>query len=576
MISMKTTKAAWTVGTYLAQRLREIGCEHLFTVPGDYVTPFLDLIVSGDIIKVIPTPNEQIASYAADGYARVRGVGAVAVTYGVGAFSVVNAVAGSFVERLPVVVVNGGPSTTLRPISRDRDILLHHATGNLAADRDVFQNVTAGAFVIADADKAPGIIDTALETALSRSRPVYVEVYKDLWDSACSAPTAKLRRRELFCDEGALKEAVADACERLGNAKSPVVWADVLIARFGLSDIFETFLTATQFPYTTSLLGKSLISEANPLFVGTYDGPSSLAYTRDVVEGSDCILGLGLIVTDDYLDAVKAAYGRMILAGDESVRVGFHIYRDVPLSRFLPALIEQIGRFTPRDRSLSALPSRGEQPHKPVPGDSSLTFELMFSCISERLQPSIILVPDESDSMYVSGTLTIPSAAAYFSQAAWGSIGYATPGAMGIAMATKDKAVYAFAGDGGFQQVAQTLATIATHELPVVVFLCDNGLYGIEQALVDINYFDGKSEARPYNVLDRWDYCGLATALGCRGRDVATVSELLAALDALKENVEPTLVRVRLGPKDLPWQVRALATPSPMSLSTRLFALTMA
>lgn len=569
---MSTVRNPWTVATYLARRLREIGCEHLFTVPGDYVTPFLDLIIANDLIEVIPTPNEQIATYAADGYARVRGVGAVAVTYGVGAFSLINAAAGAYVERVPVIIINGSPSTAARVTSRDRDILLHHATGNLAADRDVFRNVAAGTFVVDKAIRAPALIDEGLETAISESRPIYIEVYKDLWNANCDALTGTLKRRNPHCDEGALSEAVADAKERLTKARAPIVWGDVLLARYGLTAAFEQLLEKAQLPYTTSLLGKTLISESNPLFVGTYDGPSSLAYTREMVETSDCILGLGLIVTDDYLDAVEASYSRMILAGDDSVRIGFHTYRDVPLSRFLPTLGAQIEALGPGDRKIPTNPGLGANLPN-VPNDAPLTFELLFACISEKLRPSNIIVPDESDSMYVSGTMTVPSEASYFSQAAWGSIGYATAGAMGIAAATSGKVVYAFAGDGGFQQIAPTLSTIAAQGLPLVVFLCDNGLYGIEQALVDIGYFDGKSPARTYNVLDRWDYCALATALGCRSCDVRTVSELLAFLDELRGDVSPTLVRVHLQPTDLPWQVRALATPSLTQLSSRLFAL---
>lgn len=561
----------WTVATYLARRLRSLGLRHLFTVPGDYVTPFLDAVGADGSLAIIPTPNEQIASYAADGYARVGGIGAVAVTYGVGAFSVVNAIAGSFVERLPVVVINGSPSTSARATSRDRDILLHHATGNLAADRNIFRSITAGAFVVGDAQTAPGLIDEALQTAISLSRPVYIEVYKDLWDARCTAPSGDLQRREPYCDEGALTEAVADVRVRLESAQYPIVWADVLVARFGLTGVFERFLHKTQLPYTTSLLGKTLISEMNPLYVGTYDGPSSLAYTRQLVEGSDCILGLGLIVTDDYLDAVEASYDRMILAGDTSVRVGFHTYRDVPLRRFLPALFDQVSACN--GRKLPHPPALDTRSSKVVPADTQLTFELLFECIADSADPSTIVVPDESDSMYVSGTMTVPAAYGYFSQAAWGSIGYATPGAMGIAVAC-GKVVYAFAGDGGFQQIAQTLAVIATHNLPVIVFLCDNGLFGIEQALVDLGYFDGKDLARPYNILDRWDYCALARALGCESREVRTVGELRTVLGELR-NAKATLIRVRLEPRDLPWQIRALAAPSPMPPTARLFALSM-
>ena len=113
-------KQPMNVSLYIAQRLRELGIDKLFAVPGDYVTPFMDQVLAANAIDMIPMPNEQIAAYAADGYARSRGIGAFAVTYGVGSFSAVNAVAGSYVEHLPVIVINGSPSTAQRQTADPR------------------------------------------------------------------------------------------------------------------------------------------------------------------------------------------------------------------------------------------------------------------------------------------------------------------------------------------------------------------------------------------------------------------------------------------------------------------------
>src|SRR6266540_1358153 len=102
---------AMTVAKYLLARLQQARLEHLFAVPGDYASPFLQALDATPGIERIPTMNELGSGYAADGYARCRGIGAACVQYGVGSFSLLNCTAGSFVERAPVAVISASPST---------------------------------------------------------------------------------------------------------------------------------------------------------------------------------------------------------------------------------------------------------------------------------------------------------------------------------------------------------------------------------------------------------------------------------------------------------------------------------
>ena len=524
------------------------------------MTSVLDAIDATKALQVVPTPNEQIAGYAADGYARLRGIAAFAVTFGVGAFSAVNAVAGSYVEHLPVVVINGSPSLKDRRQAHLQGVLFHHSTGSFGADRAVYANRPTETVVVESAAGAPALIDRALIAAISRSRPVYIEVLKDLWSAGCTRPAGTLKPYDFFCDEQALAEAVEEAAERLRRAKAPVIWADVLVARYRLTEELAALVHDAGLPFATSLLGKSLLSEDTPGFVGTYDGPSAAPETRRAVEGADCILGLGVIVTDDYLGIVSTSFSRMILAGSNSVRIAYHTYENVPLERFLPALRERIARggalaqLRAKERALAVQCDAGEP----------ITFEgFFFDRMQRFVDEKMILVPDESNSMYVAGSLHVAAQNGFCSQAAWGSIGYATGGALGIGCAAPDKRVLVFAGDGGFQQIAQALAPMARLAQPAIVFLMNNDLYGIEQALVNLAYFDGEGDALPYNVLDQWDYVALARAFGCEAAEVRTFGELDALLEKLRTTRATTFVRVVMPSRDLPWQIRALAAPPP-------------
>ena len=116
-----TTNQPCTIARYLLQRLHEAGIEHMFGVPGDYVLDFLDVVLASPV-RWIGTCNELDAGYAADGYARMKGAGVVTVTYGVGALSMLNAVAGAFAERIPLIVISGAPPRR----RRETGALVHH------------------------------------------------------------------------------------------------------------------------------------------------------------------------------------------------------------------------------------------------------------------------------------------------------------------------------------------------------------------------------------------------------------------------------------------------------------------
>src|ERR1044071_898921 len=185
-----------TVASYLITRLQQAGLEHLFAVPGDYAGPFLEALDVTPAITRIPTINELGAGYAADGYARYRGIGAACVQYGVGTFSLLNCVAGSFVERVPVAIISASPKTSDRQLERQKGILFHHSTGNLQADKNVFQQVTVAAEILSDAMEAPAQIDRAISAMLTHRRPIYLEGLNDIWDQPCSLQVGWLKPLE--------------------------------------------------------------------------------------------------------------------------------------------------------------------------------------------------------------------------------------------------------------------------------------------------------------------------------------------------------------------------------------------
>ena len=206
---------ATTVAAYLIARLQQAGLEHVFAVPGDYASPFLQVLDATPGIERVPNMNELGSGYAADGYARYRGIGAACVQYGVGTFSLLNCAAGSFVERVPVAVISASPSAQDRHLERSEAILFHHSTGELRADQIVFENVTVASEIVHSAVEAPAQIDRAITAMLTHRRPVYIEVLNNVWSQACAAPQGTLAPLVTPSDPAALEAALDAAWARL-------------------------------------------------------------------------------------------------------------------------------------------------------------------------------------------------------------------------------------------------------------------------------------------------------------------------------------------------------------------------
>ena len=555
---------AITVSDYLITRLRQCGLEHVFAVPGDYASPFLEALdkkTSG--ITRIPNINELGCGYAADGYARYKGIGAACVQYGVGTFSLLNCAAGSFVERVPVVIISASPKTSDRLLEENEGILFHHSTGDLLANQLVFENVTVASEIIYTAADAPAQIDGAIAAMLTHQRPIYIEVLHDVLSAPCPAPQGSITPIELLSDSASLNAAIEAVWELIQSAKLPVFWLGVEIQRFGLQDLMQQIVDASGIYFTTTSVGKTVLDESQNQFIGTYAGSASPSITRKVVDNSDCILALGAIITDDYLNIMKSSFGKMTLVTDEETRVGYTYYHQIVLKDFLEQLLEKFKskkRF-PRKYALSK--AEKETPPVTKPQDA-LSYNIFYEELSgflkkENLLGDISLILGESTSLYVFGNLFGMPRDSFVAQAVWGSLGHETGCALGISLAS-GKRPFVVAGDGGFRMVCQELSSLAYHKCNAVIFVVSNESYTIEQAFVNLNAFKPKGKFAPFDVLPSWDYLALAQAFGAKGFRAAKVEELRAVMAEVKDIKDaPALVEIVIPQKDLPLQLKRLA-----------------
>jgi len=213
---MKNEPSWCSVGEYLGRRLEQAGIRHYFTVPGDFNLVLLDQLLKNPRLQLIGCCNELNAGYAAEGYARSNGIGAFLVTYSVGGLSALNAVACAYAEDLPVVAVGGGINSD----SEAEGWLIHHALGEVRDDyqRQIYAQVTAGAFAVRHQDEAPAVIDLAIATALRCRKPVYLEIACNLASLSVPAPAPRGFSAGRPSDPASLAAAVEHAADLLARA----------------------------------------------------------------------------------------------------------------------------------------------------------------------------------------------------------------------------------------------------------------------------------------------------------------------------------------------------------------------
>jgi indolepyruvate decarboxylase len=566
-------KQPFTVADYLLTRLKQLNVTEVFQIPGDYVKHFTQALEYFDGVNAIGAVNELDAAYAADVYGRTRGLGAVSLQYGVSTFSALNAIAGAYVERSPVVVISAAPGADARQITKMYNVLFHHSTGNLDCDREVYEHVTVAAETLSTSVGAPEKIDNLLVAAITHKRPVYIACYKEVWGEPCPKPPNKaLRPLAIKSESLALENAVEQAWSQIIAAKNPMIFAGIEVLRYGLSGLLQQLIDASGFLYTTTSLGKTVLDEKGNKFIGTYSDAASIDNVRNLVQQADCFLTLGTIITDDYLWFIENKYADMVLSTTEETRVGYFTYQGVTMKDFMEALLARFKKTKGYPLSTVAPP----QPTYPEPWASNsdpkyndqpdiLTYNRFFQhsmkfLEDNRLLDEIVMILGVSSSLYVATNAYGMSQNSFIGSAAWQCIGFETGAASGAQLGSGKRA-WTIAGDGGFMMVCQSLSTLARNNLNAVIFVISNGVYAIEQVYVDISSFEPGPQHKfdAFDILPKWDYMALAQAFGAKGYRAQTVSELKSVLKELKKTTkQPSLVEIVIPEKDLPGQMRRL------------------
>ena len=496
-----------TIGDFLIEALLARGVGHLCGVPGDSTLAFLAQIEqhradarSGRRLQFVNFCDEQGAGFAADAYARVNGLGALCVTWGVGGLKVANPVGGAYAESSPVVVISGAlPST-----ARRGDGLLHHKIRSFETQARVFAELTEATAVLDDPRTAATTIDELIDVALRTRRPVYLEVPADFFALPTAPPEQKPAPTAEPGDPGALQAAVDEALALILNPRTttPIVLAGVEVHRLGLQQELRALIDQTHLPIVANMLGKSVIDERHPGYLGVYWGRLSRDDVREAVENSDCVLQLGVWWTDIERGFAPPALApeRSIQAERDRVKIGHAVYENVHLGDFLRELKQRFPWSRPAPES-QPLPGWQSDPRRPI------TVTRLYEALNAFLTEDTVVVADVGDCLFAARDLYTHQSTEFLSPAYYASMGFAVPGSIGAQLAHRaagrERRPLVLVGDGAFQMTGFELATALRFDCDPIVVLLDNDGYSTERHLTD----------GPFNDILRWDYGRLGEIL---------------------------------------------------------------
>lgn len=529
-----------TVIDYVLGRLHDLGITEIFGVPGDFAFPIEDAIIANPDIDWVGCCNELNAAYAADGYARIRGVGAVSTTYGVGELGAISAVAGSYAEHLPVFHLTGMPNLATQA---DR-ALVHHTLGN--GEFGLFRSMAefvVGATAIITPDNVVAETERLIAEALYNHRPVYLAFPADVVNKPVLASSPPI---PLPASDPAELAAATDAVARMLNAASHAcVLPGLLLDRLRLDDVATRFIEAAALPFATMFADKSVLDEDHPNYIGMYDGRLMEEAVREFVESCQAVVTVGTMQTDFNTGAFTAHLdpARTIDIGLHRTSVGGTFYQNVEMADILQELAAR------------AWPSRAPAGLRPTSlgpvvgsGADPITADALYPRWAEFLREDDIVIAETGTCSMGLAFDRLPRGARFYNQTLWGAIGWATPAALGAAVAAPGRRVVLITGEGSHQLTAQEIGQFHRLGLQPIVFVLNNSGYLIERLLC-------KDPTSAYNDLAAWNYSELPHALGCVDwftARVTTCDELDDALATAGRGGQAAYIEVVTGTYDAP------------------------
>ncbi|KAK7469175.1 hypothetical protein VKT23_003666 [Stygiomarasmius scandens] len=499
------------LGNYLLTRLEQLGVKSMFGVPGDFNLGFLDLVEDHPTIDWIGNCNELNASYAADGYARVKeqGLGVLLTTFGVGELSAINGIAGAFSEMVPVLHIAGVPSTA----QQKSKPMLHHTLGDGRFDAYL---KAAAQFTISQADltsaaSAPSEIDRVLVDCIVHARPTYLTLPTDLVYTKVSSERLKISLSHLPPPNDADEEEfIISEIEKLVEEadNDVIVLVDACAIRHDARKEVRELIEKTQFPVYSAPMGKTAVDETYERYGGIYVGSISHPEIKEKVESAKLILSIGCLKSD--FNSGNFTYSiptlRTVELHSSWTKIKYAEFPGVGMKQLLPKLTQRLHPYNSLARKIEVPKFVANIPEE---DNDVISHDWFWPRLSGFFKPKDIIIAETGTSSFGILDVPLPKDAVFLAQILWGSIGWTVGSTLGAALAARELGLgrtILFIGDGSLQLTVQELSSMLKKDLKPIIFVLNNSGYTIER------YLHGKT--RHYNDIVNWKWTSLLNVLG--------------------------------------------------------------
>lgn len=505
------------LSTSLLNALKDHGAREVFGIPGDFALAFFKQIEDSGILPLYTLSHEPAVGFAADASARYHSrLGVAAVTYGAGALNMVNPVASAYAEKVPLVLISGAPGAG----EWRNGLLLHHQTKTIDSQLAIFREITCDQVVLDNPARAPADIARVLQSCLTHSRPVYIELPRDLVTAPCAAVTPAPAPGH---DREALDACVDELLARLASAKSPVLMVGIEIKRFGLEEKVARLARILNLPVVTSFMGRGLLADSDVPLLGTYLGVAGSADIMRTVETSDALLLLGVIISDTNfgVSEQKIDMRKSIVALDARVTMGHHVYPEIPLEALVDGLLARSQRL--RASTPITPGTTGAQayvyPHGLTADEAAITPMDIARAVNDLMAQSgrMPIASDIGDCLFTA--LDIENTA-LVAPGYYATMGYGVPAGLGL-QASGSQRPLILVGDGAFQMTGWELGNCQRYGWDPIVIVFNNCSWEM------LRTFQPDSK---FNDLSDWHFAAMAEPLGGQGYRVSTRTELRDAL----------------------------------------------
>jgi acetolactate synthase-1/2/3 large subunit len=520
----------------LCRTLLDEGVDLMFGYPGGAIMPFYHALPEYPALRHVLVRHEQAAAHAADGYARASGRPGVCVaTSGPGATNLVTGIATAHMDSTPLVAITGQVPRAMigRDAFQETDII------------GITQPITKHSRLVEDVEELADAVREAFAVAREgRPGPVLLDVPKDVQNQKLAytdpAPRVPEARRAGLVDRPT-PMAIVEASRLIGRAQRPLIMAGHGVILSDAYDELKTLAERTGIPVITTLLGISAFPESHPLHLGM-PGMHGEVHVNRAIQQADLIIGIGLRF-DDRVTGNLAAFAR----GAKIVHIELdasEVGKNVPVTVALVGdareiLRELLATIEPRDCGTW----RGEIASFVRPRVDSFKGGLAPEGILEALEDvsagRCTVVSDVGQhQMWVAKLFRYQRPNTHITSGGLGTMGFAVPAAMGVALARPGEPVWAISGDGGFQMNMQEIATMVQEQIPVKMAIFNNGYLGMVRQWQQ--FFHG----RRYSATPIWspDYVALAAAYGIPAWRVERAEQVDEVLRAAHAHAGPVLV----------------------------------